>query len=150
MMGSPRFLPEMNRNRFNPYMVIIQRQRPPPPFPMNRPPQPERESQSSHPTSGPFAGQHSRPPPSESSRKSICGSGHQTTTKFANYWDWTCGKMLSLLWSTPRTPILQWVRTRTPGSIWWRLWVRIPKGPFLYYVRVFLAFSRPPTHPCKE
>ena len=24
------------------------------------------------------------------------------------------------------------------------------KGPFLYYVRVFLAFSRPPTHPCKE
>ena len=52
MMGSPRFLPEMNQNRFNPYMVIIQRQRPPPPFPMNRPPQPEREPQSSHPTSG--------------------------------------------------------------------------------------------------
>ena len=25
-----------------------------------------------------------------------------------------------------------------------------PKGPFLYYVRVFLAFFRPPTYPCKE
>ena len=24
------------------------------------------------------------------------------------------------------------------------------KGLFLYYVRVLLAFSRPPTHPCKE
>ena len=24
------------------------------------------------------------------------------------------------------------------------------KGPFLCYVRVFLAFFRPPTHPCKE
>ena len=24
------------------------------------------------------------------------------------------------------------------------------KGPFLYYVRVSLAFFRPPTHPCKE
>ena len=30
-------------------------------------------------------------------------------------------------------------------------WVYVQaKGPFLYYVRVFLAFSRPPTHPCKE
>ena len=65
MRGSPRFLPGMNQNRFNPHMVVSittinphhqmpnqrpQRQRPPPPFPMNRPPQPEREPQSSHPT----------------------------------------------------------------------------------------------------
>ena len=26
----------------------------------------------------------------------------------------------------------------------------VPKGPSLYYVRVFLSFSRPPTYPCKE
>ena len=26
----------------------------------------------------------------------------------------------------------------------------LAKGPFLYYVRVFLAFSRPPIHLCKE
>ena len=51
MMGSPRFLPGLNHNRFNNHQMMPQRpQRPPPP--MNRPPQPEREPQSSHPTSG--------------------------------------------------------------------------------------------------
>ena len=124
MAGNPRFLPGLNQNRFNNHQMMPQRpQRPPPP--MNRPPQPERESQSSHPTSGPFAGQHSRPPPSESSRKSTCGSGNQTTTKFANYWDWTCGKMLSLRrwrWSLWRPNGgggfgLEWLQT----VILWRL-----------------------------
>ena len=55
MMGSPRFLPGLNQNRFNNHQMMPQRpprQRPPPPSPMNRPPQPEREPQSSHPTSG--------------------------------------------------------------------------------------------------
>ena len=55
MMGSPRFLPGLNQNRFNNHQMLPQRpqrQRPPPPSPMNRPPQPEREPQSSHPTSG--------------------------------------------------------------------------------------------------
>ena len=27
---------------------------------------------------------------------------------------------------------------------------QLGQGPFLYYVRVFLAFSKPPTYPCKE
>merc|ERR1712008_159752 len=66
-MSSPRFLPGLNQNRFNnPHQMPNQRPqrpRPPPPSLMNRPPQLEREPQSSHPTSGPFAGQHSRPPP---------------------------------------------------------------------------------------
>ena len=31
-----------------------------------------------------------------------------------------------------------------------RLVGKLPKGPFLYYVRAFLAFSRPLTHPSKE
>ena len=46
-----RFLPGLNQNRFNNHQMMPQRpQRPPPP--MNRPSQPEREPQSSHPTSG--------------------------------------------------------------------------------------------------
>merc|ERR1711956_114074 len=67
MMGSPRSLPGLEQNRFNNHHQMLtqrpQRPRPPPPSPMNRPLQPEREPQSSHPTSGPFAGHHSRPPP---------------------------------------------------------------------------------------
>ena len=49
-----------------------QRQRPPPPLPMNRPPQPEREPQSSRPTprnrkESQLAVQETRPPPSSPS-----------------------------------------------------------------------------------
>ena len=51
MIGSPRFLPGLNHNRFNNHQMLPQRPLRTPP-PMNRPPQPEREPQSSHPTSG--------------------------------------------------------------------------------------------------
>jgi hypothetical protein len=74
-------------------------------------------------------------------------------------WFWTteglkygfCKKLLLYEWNSGHldtfftkldSPVIKTLETH--------FFTRESKGPFLYYVRVFLAFSRPPTHPCKE